>query len=159
MAIAVLLLALLVGIVAGLRSMFAPAAVSWAARLGALKLQGTWLAFLGYRYTPWILTVLAVGELVADLQPTTPSRKSPMPFAARLVSGGISGAALGISIHSWVGGLVAGVVGAVIGTLGGYEARQRLAAAFHKDRPAALVEDSAAIVVLLFVVLLAASLP
>ena len=38
-------LAFLIGVVAGLRAMTAPAAVSWAARLGWLNLQGTPLAF------------------------------------------------------------------------------------------------------------------
>ena len=41
------LLALLIGVVAGLRALTAPAAVSWAAHLGWLHLQNTWLAFLG----------------------------------------------------------------------------------------------------------------
>ena len=39
-----LALALLMGVVAGLRAMTAPAAVSWAARLGIIDLSGTWLA-------------------------------------------------------------------------------------------------------------------
>ena len=43
-------------------------------------------------------------------------------------------------------GLVAGVVGAVAGTLGGAALRGRLAAAFGSDRPAAFLEDAAAIV-------------
>jgi uncharacterized membrane protein len=46
------MLALLIGVVAGLRAMTAPAAVSWAASLGLLTLDGSWLAFLGYRLTP-----------------------------------------------------------------------------------------------------------
>ena len=50
------LLALLVGGVAGLRTLTAPASVSWASHLGRLHLGDTWLAFLGYTWTPWILT-------------------------------------------------------------------------------------------------------
>jgi uncharacterized membrane protein len=46
------LLALLIGVVAGLRTMTAPAAVSWAAHLGGLPLQGTPLAFMGATVTP-----------------------------------------------------------------------------------------------------------
>ena len=46
------LLALVVGIVAGMRAMTAPAAVSWAARLGRLNLSGTRLAFLGHAWAP-----------------------------------------------------------------------------------------------------------
>ena len=84
------LLALLIGIVAGLRTMTAPAAISWAAYLGWLHLDGTWLAFLGYFWTPWILTVLALVELVADQLPSTPSRTVPIQFGARMVTGAIS---------------------------------------------------------------------
>ena len=58
-----LTLSLIIGIVAGLRTVTPPAAVSWAARLGWLNLSQTPLAFLGYAFTPWILTVLALGEL------------------------------------------------------------------------------------------------
>ena len=75
------LLAFLIGIVAGMRAMTAPAAISWAARLGQLSLAGTWLAFLGYAWTPWILTLLAAGELVTDQLPSTPSRKVPSSSA------------------------------------------------------------------------------
>jgi uncharacterized membrane protein len=47
-----MLLAFLIGVISGLRAMTAPAAVSWAAFFGLLNLEGTWLAFLGYRFTP-----------------------------------------------------------------------------------------------------------
>src|SRR5690242_18238180 len=98
-------LASLIGVVAGLRAMTVPAAVSWAARLGALNLKGTWLAFLGYAWTPWILTLLALGELVADQLPSTPSRRVPVQFGTRLVTGALAGAALAASsAGNWVGG-------------------------------------------------------
>ena len=138
-------LALLIGIVAGLRTMTAPAAVGWAAVWGWLPLQGTAVAFLGYTLTPWIFTVLAIGELVADPLPSTPSRKLPMQFGARLVSGGLCGAAFGAASGALASGLVTGVIGAVLGTLGGAEARARLARALGRDLPAALVEDVVAI--------------
>ena len=81
------LLAFLLGVVTGLRSMTAPAAVSWAARLGWLHLESTPLAFLGFAAAPYIVTVLAIGELINDKLPKTPSRKTPVPFAARIVTG------------------------------------------------------------------------
>ena len=145
MTITVLLLALLIGIVAGLRAMMAPAAVSWAARLGWLNLAPTSLAFLGYAFTPWIFTALALAELVTDQLPTTPSRKVPVQFGTRLLSGGLSGAAVGAANGQLVAGLLGGVIGAVIGTLGGAAVRGRLAASFGQDRPAALIEDAVAI--------------
>lgn len=141
------LLALLIGVVAGLRAMTAPAAVSWAAYLGWLPgVENTWAWFMGYWLTPWIFTVLAIVELVTDQLPSTPSRKVPMQFGARIVTGALSGATLGAAAGLTIGGLVAGVIGAVIGTLGGYEARKGLVAATGgKDLPIALLEDAIAV--------------
>jgi uncharacterized membrane protein len=139
-------LALLIGVIAGLRAMVAPAAVSWAAALGALALAGTPLAFMGFRFTPYIFTLLAIGELINDQLPKTPSRKSPPQFIGRLLSGALCGAAIGASGGALIGGLAAGVVGALIGTLGGYEARSRLVKATgDRDLPIALIEDVVAI--------------
>lgn len=138
-------LALLIGVVAGLRAMTAPALVSWAAHLGWLPLQGTWLAFMGYAWTPWIFSALALGELVSDQLPKTPSRTVPLQFGTRIVMGGLCGGAIGTASGSWLLGMLAGVVGAVIGTLGGHALRARLAAAFGRDLPAALLEDVVAI--------------
>src|SRR5918997_775597 len=100
----ILVLAFLIGVIAGLRAMTAPAAVSWAAFFGLLDLEGTWLAFLGYRFTPWILTVLAIGELITDQLPTTPSRKLLLPFAARIFSGALCGAAVATAGGALLGG-------------------------------------------------------
>jgi uncharacterized membrane protein len=139
-------LAFLIGVIAGLRSLTAPAVVSWGARLGWLHLENTWLAFLGAPITPYILSALAVGELIADKLPNTPSRKAPVGFAARVVTGALCGAALGATSQAAIGGLLAGVLGAVAGTLGGYEARRRLVRAIGgKDFPIALIEDAIAI--------------
>lgn len=149
----VYVLALLIGVVAGLRAMTAPAVVSWAAHLGWINLDGTWLAFLGHAWAPWILTVLAIAELIGDQVPTTPSRTVPIQFATRVLTGALSGAAIGVAAGSWIAGAVAGAIGAVIGTLGGRAFRARLAAAFGRDRPAALIEDAIAIGGALLIVL------
>jgi len=142
----ILTLAFLIGVVAGLRAMTAPAAVSWAAHAGWLHLGGTWLAFLGFKFTPYIFGLLALFELVSDKLPKTPSRKVPAQFIARIVSGAICGAAIGAGRGGMTGGLVAGAIGAVAGTLGGYEFRSRLVRAIGgKDLPIALLEDAIAI--------------
>jgi uncharacterized membrane protein len=141
----IFVLAFLIGVVAGLRSMTAPAVVSWAARLGWIHLEATPLAFLGYAATPWIVSVLALAELVADQLPKTPSRKTPGPFAARVVMGALCGAALGAAADEILGGAFAGALGAIAGTLGGYEFRTRLARAAGRDLPIALLEDAIAI--------------
>lgn len=141
----IILAAALIGVVAGLRAMMAPAALSWAAALGWIDLSATPVAFLGYHWTPYVFTALAIFELITDQLPSTPSRKVPPQFIARVVTGGLSGAALGAAGGMLLAGLIAGVVGAVAGTYGGAAARARLAAAFGKDLPAALIEDAVAI--------------
>lgn len=139
-------LAFLVGIIAGLRSMTAPAAVSWAARLGWLHLENTPLAFLGFAPTPYITSLLAIGELVADQLPSTPSRKAAPGFITRMVTGSLCGAAIGAGQGTMLPGILAGLVGAIVGTFGGYEFRVRLVRATGgKDLPIALLEDAIAI--------------
>jgi uncharacterized membrane protein len=138
-------LAFLIGIVAGLRAMTAPALASWASCLGWLKVQGTPLGWMGAAVTPWIFTLAAIAELVSDKLPKTGSRKAQPQFLARVLMGALSGATIGASGGGWVGGLIAGSLGAVAGTFGGYELRARLARAFGRDLPAALIEDVIAI--------------
>jgi uncharacterized membrane protein len=94
------------------------AVVSWAAHFGILPLGHTWLAFLGYALTPYILTLLAIGELVNDKLPKTPSRLIPPQFITRIVTSA--------------------------GTFGGAKARSFLARNIGCDLPAALLEDIAA---------------
>jgi uncharacterized membrane protein len=140
-----ILLAFLIGFIAGLRSLTAPAVVSWGARLGWIHLENSPLAFFGAAVTPWIFTALAIAELVTDQLPGAPSRKSPPGLIARILMGALSGAAFGVAGDSLAVGAIAGVVGAVAGTFGGYAARTRLAAALGKDRPIAFLEDAVAI--------------
>ncbi|KUI40254.1 hypothetical protein [Mycobacterium sp. GA-2829] len=143
----VLLLALLIGVVAGLRTFTAPAVIAWAGMLDWIALDGTWAQWVAHPIAVAVFTVLAVGELVTDQLPKTPSRKTPMQFVPRLVSGGFAGAVLGTAFGYTFGGLGAGVIGAVIGTLGGYEARKRLVARNGgRDLPIALLEDAVAVI-------------
>jgi uncharacterized membrane protein len=142
----VLLLALLIGVVAGLRSLTAPAVVAWAAFLGWIDLHGTWASWMANIVTVIVFSILAVGELVNDKLPKTPARTAPPIFAARIVTGGFAGAVLGAWPHWTFSALGAGVIGAVLGTLGGYQTRKRLVAASGgRDLPIALLEDAVAI--------------
>src|ERR1700690_3597102 len=116
-----------IGVVAGLRTVTAPAAVVWGARLGWLNLHGTPFAFLGSTIAVAFFTIGALGEFVTDQLPSTPARTVPVQFGARIVTGGFSGAALAVSVaQPMFLGIALGALGAVAGTLGGYHARKNL---------------------------------
>ena len=137
--------AFLIGIASGLRALIGLAAVSWAAHLGILPLNHTSLAFLGYALTPYILTLMAIGELVNDKLPKTPSRLIPPQFIIRIAMSALCGFAIGVSGNGMIIGLVAGMIGAVAGTFGGAKARGLLARKCGRDLPAALLEDAVAL--------------
>lgn len=65
----VFFLAIGIGIVAGLRSLLAPAVVAWAAHLGWLNLRSSPLAFMGSTAAVAIFSVLTIVELVGDKRP------------------------------------------------------------------------------------------
>jgi uncharacterized membrane protein len=141
----VYVLAFVIGVIAGLRTMTAFAAISWAAYFGWVNLGGSWLEFLSSIWAACILTLLAVGELVTDQLPSTPSRTVPAQFGGRIFVGAVAGAAFGVPGHVWLMSAIAGVVGAVAGTLVGKEFRSWLAGTLKADRPAAFIEDAIAI--------------
>src|SRR3712207_3794160 len=93
----VLPLAFAIGLVAGLRAMTAIAAAGWALHLALIDPGGSRLSYLGHGWVPWVLTLLAIGELVTDQLPATPSRTVPVQFGARLLSGALSGATVGLA--------------------------------------------------------------
>ncbi|HEX6836155.1 MAG TPA: DUF4126 family protein [Polyangia bacterium] len=136
-----------IGAVAGLRALTAPMAVSWAARLGWIDVRRSWARLLGRGPTPWILTALALAELVNDKSPKTPRRTAAPSFAFRLLSGAFCGAALATgSDRAALVGAALGAAGAVAGTLGGYQARTRLVEKLDvRDVAVALPEDGLAV--------------
>jgi len=97
--LALALSAFAIGIVAGLRSMTAPAAVSWAAHLHRLDLRDSRLAWLGSAIAVYTISVLGLGELIADKLPFVPNRTTPLPMVFRVLSGAICGAALCLSAN------------------------------------------------------------
>lgn len=140
-----LLLTFLIGLVAGLRTMTALFAVSLGSWLDLLSLDHTYLAWLGYAWTPWLLGLLAIAELAMDKSSRIPKRTAPSAFGGRLLSGAIAGAAVGIAAEAWLPGLGFGILGAIVGTLVGYRMRQRVSSKLGRDLPVALAEDGIAI--------------
>lgn len=144
--IAAVIAAVALGVVAGLRTFLAPAALGWAARSGALDMDGTALHWLGGAWAPWVFTALAIAELAGDKSSRATSRKALPALSARLLSGGFCGAALGMGGNLvWPASALVGMGGAWLGTFAGHGLRTHLAGRIGKDWPAALLEDGLAI--------------
>jgi uncharacterized membrane protein len=143
----VLLLAFLIGVVSGLRSLTAPAVVSWAGHRNWLNLHNTPLSFIGSTAAVVIFVLLAIVELVADQLPSTPSRLQPPGLIARIILGGLSGAGVAVAgAQSIALGAILGAAGGIAGAFAGYEVRTRLVRALKvPDLVVALLEDAVAI--------------
>ena len=142
---AVFLLALMIGFVAGLRPMIALAVVSLAAHAGWRLLERTSVAFLASAVAVCAFVMLAGAEMICDIVIDGYGRKQPIPFGVRLVGGGLCGVALGGSDGVFWGGALAGVLGALCCTLAGSDFRTWLTKLLGQDRPAALTENAVAI--------------
>lgn len=143
----VVLAAFGIGVVAGLRSFTAPAVVAWAAHLGWLDLHNSHFAFLGSPTATYVLSAMALGELVADKLPSTPKRTAPLGLGARIVTGAVCGAAFcATTAQSVALGAVVGAFGGVAGAFAGYEVRHRIVQQLRiPDFVIALLEDALAV--------------
>jgi uncharacterized membrane protein len=142
----VLLLAFLIGLFAGLRSLTPPAAVAWGAHWGWLNLPHLF-SWIGTTLVAVIFTVLALVELINDKLPKTPNRTVPAPAIVRILMGAFAGACVATAgAQGIVVGALVGVAGALVGTFGGYHARKGLVKALGSpDFVVALVEDLIAV--------------
>jgi len=142
----VLLLAFLIGVVGGLRSLTAPAIVAWGAHEGWLQLHGTPLSFMGSTAVVAVFTLAAVAELVADKLPSAPSRLAPTGLGARIIFGALSGASLAAGAQPVALGAVLGAAGGAAGAFAGFHARRSLVKTLHApDWIVAVCEDAVAI--------------
>jgi len=116
------------GVIAGMRSMGAPALVSdHLTRTQPPALEQSPLRWLRTSKAANVTKFLAVGEIIGDKLPFTPSRIAPGPLFGRIASGGLSGAALCVADGKGAGpGAVIGVAGAVAGAYGFYHLRRTL---------------------------------
>jgi len=118
--------------------------VALAAHEGWINLSHTPLQFLGSTAAVVVFTLLAVGELIADQLPFTPSRTKPPGLIARVVLGALSGTALAVAgAQSMAMGAALGAAGGVAGAFGGYQVRTRLVTALKvPDFVIATLEDA-----------------
>lgn len=125
-----LVVALLFGIVAGMRTFMAPA-----------------IFFLvrGPLWAGIVLAALAVVELIGDKLPSTPARTGPLPLAFRVLSGAFVGWLVGAPVGLPLACVLLGIAGALIGTYGGYALRMKTIPSTGRIQ-SALVEDATAII-------------
>lgn len=135
-----MLRSLLIGLVAGSRALTPLATVSDAARRGALPLASGAPSWLGHPAVAAASKVLAAGELWGDKLNAAPDRIALPGLIARVVSGGLAGAALAPRRQAAIGGLVgaAAAVGAAYLT---FAARTRAMRRFGQ-KSTGLVEDA-----------------
>jgi uncharacterized membrane protein len=156
-----------IGALAGLRTFTPPAILSQAARHNLISVRRSRFRFLRSPVTANIITALAVGELIGDKLPFTPSRLQPAALAVRAASGALCGAAIsmvgstGKSLTSRLRrgktfkrnnpsavaiGAVLGGLGAIGGAFAGYHLRRSLTYHLGAPDPAiAVIEDLVAI--------------
>jgi uncharacterized membrane protein len=131
---------LLIGLVAGARSITPLAAVSEAARRGALPADNGAPRYIGRPLIAAGTKALAAGELLGDKMTSAPDRIVPAGIAARLVTGALAGAALAPRRQAVLGAVLGagGAVAAAYLTFGARMAAMRR----YGQKPTGLVEDA-----------------
>jgi uncharacterized membrane protein len=131
-----------IGVLSGLRALSPIAIVCWLAMLHRLSLTG-WVSFVGSKVAVGLFSLGAVGELISDKLPKTPSRLKQPGFSIRIVTGAFCGLILATGASfSIAGGALLGAIGAVAGSYLGYFVRSGVTGKFGlPDLPVALVED------------------
>lgn len=110
------------GAAAGLRTMMAPALLSYSA---SQRNDGNSENTLASRKAVVGFGLLAVGELIADKLPNTPNRTEPIGLAARIVSGAISGGIISSKYKKSVPiGIALGALAAIAAAYAGQNIRR-----------------------------------
>ena len=87
------------GFATGLRTMTPMAILCWFAYLHHLPIHQSWAFWVAKLLTALVFSVLAVGELIGDKLPMTPSRIAVGPLLARVGFGGLVGAIAATGLH------------------------------------------------------------
>lgn len=135
---------ILLGIMAGMRSMSGPAVMARRAAQQPKGFRGTIFSPLTSSKVAGLATLASVGEIIVDKLPLLPTRTSPLPLAGRSIYGGLAGAA------AYTEGKKPVMLGAAIGAVAAiasshifYRLRSGIAKLLHlPDLPVALLEDA-----------------
>ncbi len=137
-----------IGLVAGMRSMSAPALTShYLSKEPSLFLSSSPLKGIASPTTANVLKFMALGEMIVDKLPGVPSRTDLGPLAARAVSGGVCAAAICAAEGEPPGvGAAIGAASAVASAFFFYTLRRNFGRATGiPDAVSALAEDTLAL--------------
>lgn len=143
----VLLIAFCLGGLTGLRTFTPLTVLAWTLHMHKMSILGSSLHFLHTTPAVIVLTMFAVGELIGDKWPRTPSRLKPAGLIGRIIfgfmCGAVSGQAWGANWEICAG---VGLAGAIVGAFVGYEVRRGWRHTLHTpDLIVALIEDVVAV--------------
>src|SRR5215218_7703878 len=135
------------GVVAGLRSLAAPAALSRHMAHEPIVPAGRLELLLLHPNAPRVLAIASTAEHIADKLPFIPARTDPAPLAARVSAGALCGAVIARRAgESAAAGAVVGGLAAAAATFAAYHLRRALTEdAGLPDIAVALAEDAGAV--------------
>lgn len=125
------------GILAGMRSMSAPAISSrMLNKHHSRALENTPLNFMQTANAANVLSVLSIGEFVGDKMPAAPNRIAPPALIGRCISGALAGAGIyKASGGAWYTGALLGGITAVASTFGSFYLRRNMVKHAHLIDP------------------------
>lgn len=125
------------GILAGMRSMSAPAISSrMLNKHHSGELECTPLNFMQSPATANVLSVMSIGEFVGDKLPTAPNRIAAPALIGRCISGALAGASIYKAAGgAWYTGALLGSVTAGLATFGSFYLRRNLVKHAHLIDP------------------------
>jgi uncharacterized membrane protein len=143
----VLICSLGIGVVAGLRSMTAPAIVSWGGFVGWLSVYAGAFWWVASVPVVVLLTAWAIFELVIDKTAKIGNRTGLVGLIFRIVTSTFSGAVVSSSAGTGLAfGMISGLSGGMIGAFGGYHLRRAcVRETTLSDRSVGIAEDIIAI--------------
>lgn len=131
----------LIGLVGGQRAMTPLAAVAVAGARGELPADSGVPRLLTHPLVAVGATLLAIGEMAGDKQPSAPDRIVPIGLVARFATSAIAGMALVPKRRRWLGAAVGGMT-AVVASYPGWRARCAAMARFGQTSTG-FIEDAA----------------
>lgn len=124
------------GLLAGMRSMTAPALISSQLAGGSLEGENAPLGVLGSSKANTAFRLLAIGELVGDKLPGVPARTQLPSLIVRSISGALVGAVINnVKGRSPAIGATVGGAAAIVGTYASYHLRRTMKSALHMPDP------------------------